>query len=173
MFPIEPFMVQPCLLVASLACPILPTSHTGLISGPPFSHGPSSKTVAWVIRSTWTILLSTCSSVYSPSFSLSSEGTSSRRKTRSYFLVKMLPQDLPLNLTFPYIYFFFKSPLCPQCISQCLAISISYLFIGCAGSQLWHAGSSSLTRDQTQAPCVGNVESQPLEQQGSPIIFFL
>ena len=32
MFPIEPFMVQPCLLVASLACPILPTSHTGLIS---------------------------------------------------------------------------------------------------------------------------------------------
>ena len=29
-------------------------------------------------------------------------------------------------------------------------------------------GSSSLTRDQTQAPCVGSVESEPLDHQGSP-----
>ena len=31
-----------------------------------------------------------------------------------------------------------------------------------------HAGSSSLTRDQTQAPCIGSGESYPLDHQGSP-----
>ena len=36
-------------------------------------------------------------------------------------------------------------------------------------SQLWHAGSSSLTGDQTQAPCTGSAESQPLDHQGSSI----
>ena len=29
-------------------------------------------------------------------------------------------------------------------------------------------GYSSLTRDQTQAPCIGNAESWPLDYQGSP-----
>ena len=29
-------------------------------------------------------------------------------------------------------------------------------------------GSSSLTRDQSQAPCIGGPESQPLDHQGSP-----
>ena len=32
-----------------------------------------------------------------------------------------------------------------------------------------HVGSCSLTRDQTQAPCTGSVESQPLDHQGSPL----
>ena len=32
-------------------------------------------------------------------------------------------------------------------------------------------GSSSLTRDQTQGPCIGNMESQPLDHQGSPYPF--
>ena len=31
-----------------------------------------------------------------------------------------------------------------------------------------HAGSSSLIRDQTQAPCIGSVNSYPLDHQGSP-----
>ena len=31
-----------------------------------------------------------------------------------------------------------------------------------------HAGSSSPTRDQTQAPCIGRVESYPLDHQGNP-----
>ena len=31
-----------------------------------------------------------------------------------------------------------------------------------------HVGSSSLTRDQTRAPCIGSVESYPLDLQGSP-----
>ena len=29
--------------------------------------------------------------------------------------------------------------------------------------------SSSLTRDQTQPPCIGTTESQPLDQEGSPL----
>ena len=31
-----------------------------------------------------------------------------------------------------------------------------------------HAGSSSLTRDRTWAPCMVSVESYPLDHQGSP-----
>ena len=34
--------------------------------------------------------------------------------------------------------------------------------------QLQHVGSSSLTRDQTWALCIGSVKSQPLDHQGSP-----
>ena len=30
---------------------------------------------------------------------------------------------------------------------------------GCASSSLWHMVSSSLTRDQTWAPCTGSAES--------------
>ena len=40
---------------------------------------------------------------------------------------------------------------------------------GCAGSHLWHVGSSSLTRDWTLAPCLGSEgESWPQHHQGSP-----
>ena len=31
---------------------------------------------------------------------------------------------------------------------------------------LWHVGPSSLTRAQTQAPCIGSAESQPQDHQG-------
>ena len=41
------------------------------------------------------------------------------------------------------------------------------------GSSLRHAGSSSLTRNQTWVPCVGSSESQPLEHQGSPCLLCL
>ena len=41
-----------------------------------------------------------------------------------------------------------------------------FFFFNCTGSspwhehlQLWHEGSSSLTRDGTQAPCIGSMES--------------
>ena len=34
---------------------------------------------------------------------------------------------------------------------------------------MWPVGSSSLTRDGTQAPCIWRVESQPPEHQGSPL----
>ena len=36
-----------------------------------------------------------------------------------------------------------------------------------------HVGSSSLTRDRTQAPCIGSVESYPLHHQGRPKKEFL
>ena len=36
-----------------------------------------------------------------------------------------------------------------------------------------HVGSGSLTRDQTPAPCVGSVESQPLCHQKSPPALYL
>ena len=39
--------------------------------------------------------------------------------------------------------------------------------------QLRHVGSSSLTRDRTQAPCIGSSESQPLDHQGSPIQWYI
>ena len=32
-----------------------------------------------------------------------------------------------------------------------------------------HVGSSSPTRDQTWAPCIGSAESYPLDHKGSPI----
>ena len=40
-------------------------------------------------------------------------------------------------------------------------------------SQLQHVGSSSLARDQTQAPCIGSPGSWPLNHQGSHSAEFL
>ena len=39
--------------------------------------------------------------------------------------------------------------------------------------QLQHVGSSSLTKDWTRAPCVGSLESWPLDHRGSPYICFI
>ena len=33
-----------------------------------------------------------------------------------------------------------------------------------------HTGSNSLTRDQTQDPCIGSEEFSPLEHPGSPLL---
>ena len=44
-----------------------------------------------------------------------------------------------------------------------LFIYLAALSIRCSTqdlqSSLWHVGSNSLTRDQTQAPCIGSTES--------------
>ena len=46
--------------------------------------------------------------------------------------------------------------------------------LGCGmWTQLQHVESSSLTRDRTQAPCIGSTESCPLDHQGSPSQYFL
>ena len=45
------------------------------------------------------------------------------------------------------------------------------LGLGCGMRTLssgMHVGSTSLTKDQTQAPCIGSMESYPLHHQGSP-----
>ena len=42
------------------------------------------------------------------------------------------------------------------------------LSCGVRALQFLHVASSSLTRDQTQAPCTGSAQSQPLDHEGSP-----
>ena len=42
-------------------------------------------------------------------------------------------------------------------IVTCVKYFVFYLF-GCTRSYLWHVGSTSLTRAQTQAPCIGSME---------------
>ena len=60
------------------------------------------------------------------------------------------------------------------CLSQwflkIVSIFVYFMYLTVWGlqSSLWHAGSSSLTRDQTQAPCTGSMESQPSDHQQSP-----
>ena len=49
-------------------------------------------------------------------------------------------------------------------VAACGLLSCSMWTLSCG----MHAGSSSLTRDRTQAPCIGSTESYPLDQQGSP-----
>ena len=49
-----------------------------------------------------------------------------------------------------------------------LLFSESIYLFGFAKSQLQHVGSSSLTRDHTQAPCFGSTEAKLLDHQASP-----
>lgn len=46
---------------------------------------------------------------------------------------------------------------------------VCFFVCGCA---TWHTGSSP-TRDQTYARCIGSSESEPLDCQGSPILFII
>ena len=55
-----------------------------------------------------------------------------------------------------------------------LAVGAQELQLRHVTFQLQHVGSSSLTRDHTWAPCIGNMESKPLDrQQSSKISMFL
>ena len=54
-----------------------------------------------------------------------------------------------------------------------LSCSMQDLQLQHSNTQLQHVGSSSLMRDQTQAPCTGRAESQPLDHQGSAHTPFL
>ena len=56
---------------------------------------------------------------------------------------------------------------CGVVVAACGLLSCGMLTL----SRGMHAGSSSPTRDQTRAPCIGSVESYPLDYQGSPFIF--
>ena len=60
---------------------------------------------------------------------------------------------------FLFLFFFKKKSLC-------------IYSPGCAGSELQHVGSSSLTRDQG-ASCIGSSDSLLLDHQGSPSLYFL
>ena len=58
-------------------------------------------------------------------------------------------------------------------LSLSCSIFIVESLLPCSGSQLWHARSSFLTRDRTQAPCIGSMKSWPLDHQGSPLMLAL
>ena len=45
-----------------------------------------------------------------------------------------------------------------RCVCVFVCVCVFNLF-GCTRSLLWHVGSSSLTKDRTQAPCVGSKKS--------------
>ena len=55
-----------------------------------------------------------------------------------------------------------------------LFIQLCWVLVAVCGIfQVQYMGSSSLTRKQTQAPCIGSTESWTWDHQGSPRIHFL
>ena len=71
------------------------------------------------------------------------------------------------NLIYLKTYLFILAALGLSCgifIAACGLLSYGMRTLSCS----MHAGSSSLTRDQTWAPCIGSTESYPLDHQGSP-----
>ena len=51
---------------------------------------------------------------------------------------------------------------------HCSVFSIYFYLFGCTRSSLQHVGSSSLTKDRTQTPCVVSSVSYPLDHWASP-----
>ena len=58
-------------------------------------------------------------------------------------------------------------------LCQVLVVAHRILVAACFFSCSMHVGSSSLTRDQTRAPCIESTESYPLDHQGSPCVLFI
>lgn len=65
-------------------------------------------------------------------------------------------------LQFFLIVFNFFTWLCQVLLVAC---GIFNLHCGMRNLQFWHVVYSSLTRDQNQTPCIGNLKSQPLDHQ--------
>ena len=76
----------------------------------------------------------------------------SKRKTREWPSQGRLELSWDAKNRQQWVFFFFKY----------------YFYFGCARSWFQHVGPSSLTRDQIQGPCTGNLVSQALNHQGSP-----
>ena len=50
-------------------------------------------------------------------------------------------------------------------VSVCVCVCVCVLFFNlfaCTTSSLWQVGSSSLTKDRTQAPCIGRLRQETL-----------
>ena len=80
-------------------------------------------------------------------------------------------------LTSKLFFFFLNIYLFIYLVALGLSCSLQAPYLWLAGSTVaacqllscgMHVGSSFLTRDQTQAPCIGSVEPYPLHHQGSP-----
>ena len=81
------------------------------------------------------------------------------------------------KIYFLFLFLFILSVPGLSCCVQDLRCGMQDLLVAAGGllsCSMWtlscgmHVGSSSLTRDQTQAPCIGSVESYPLDHQGNP-----
>ena len=51
---------------------------------------------------------------------------------------------------------------------HCSVFNIYFYLFDCTRASLQHVGSSSLTKDQTQGPCIGSSMSYPVDHQASP-----
>ena len=61
-------------------------------------------------------------------------------------------------------------PECNQKDSYSFSVIFPSFLFGCV---MWHVGTQFLDQGKTCALCIGNMESQPLNHQGSPFIFFV
>ena len=68
-----------------------------------------------------------------------------------------------LTILFLKIFIYLFIWLCQVLVAACRIFSCGMRTPSCG----MHAGSSSLTRDRTQAPCTGSMDSYPLDHQGS------
>ena len=71
---------------------------------------------------------------------------------------------------FIYLFIYHLFWLCRVLVAVCRIFVVAHGIFSCS----MHVGSSSPTRDRTQAPCIGSAGSYPLDHQGSPSrIFYL
>ena len=94
------------------------------------------------------------------------------------------PSDTLFLLSALWLYLFYKAHSGSfairfffMCLFGCtgLVAALEIFDLHCSMRNIWlsHVGPSSLIRNQTQASCTESLDSQPLDQQGSPIIRFL
>ena len=62
------------------------------------------------------------------------------------------------------------APAVTHCFAESFQLSVWLCWLSCDTGDLYlsHVGSSSLTRDGIQAPCIGSTKSYSLDHQGSP-----
>ena len=107
-------------------------------------------------------------SLFSECLELSLSGISSTNTSLWNFVpaTHLGSEDTSMSMSLPFIYLFIW-------LRWVLVVALG-LFpqLQLVNSQLQHVRSSSLDKDQTQAPCTGSVTSQPLDHQGSPFLSF-
>ena len=95
----------------------------------------------------------------------------------SIMLCRLFQFYIPILLFFKYLFIYLlwlRWVLVAACrifVAARGLLVAAYGLLSCEMQTLscdMHAGSSSPTRDQTQAPSIGRAESYPLDHQGSP-----